>query len=72
MRPRAVRSIKEPSRDAPKIQAFATGRRQHACADPESFFSGGPNFFPQIPLKSDHHRPASETPFAGVPMMAQH
>ena len=29
-----------------------------------------------VPLKSDHHRPASKTPFkwrfAGVPMMAQY
>ena len=26
----------------------------------------------QIPLKVGHHRPASETPISGVPMMAQH
>ena len=26
----------------------------------------------QIPLKAGHRRPSSETPFAGVPMMAQH
>ena len=52
-----------------------------SCADPESFFRGGPTFFLdnewiKIPLKSGHHRPASETPFkwrfAGVAMMAQH
>ena len=60
-----------------------------ACADPEKFVRGGPTlttfffFFKlmrgdmiQIPLKADHHRPASETPFtrrfAGVLMMAQH
>ena len=52
------------------------------CADPESFLRGVQLFFSfflvydwiQIPLKSGHHRPASETPlkwcFAGVPMMA--
>ena len=35
-----------------------------ACADPESFFRVGPTlttFFPKIPLKAGHHRPASET-----------
>ena len=50
-------------------------------AVPESFFQRGSTFFfvnewIQIPLKSGHHRPASETPFkwcfAGMSMMAQH
>ena len=52
-----------------------------AYADPESFFRGGPSFiladeWIQIPLESDHHWLASETPFkwcfAGRPMIAQH
>ena len=55
--------------------------KHRSCTDPESLFRGGPTFSLvnercQIPLKSGHHRPASETPFkwrfAGVPMMAQH
>ena len=50
-------------------------------ASSRKFFSEGSNFFLvnewiQIPLKSGHHRPASETPFkwyfAGMSMMAQH
>ena len=56
-----------------------------SCEDPESFVRGGPTltFFwlmrgdrIQIPLKSGHHRPASEAPFKwcfpGVQMMAKH
>ena len=57
-----------------------------SCADPESFVRGGPTltrlFFLvdgerikmriKMPLKVGNHRPASETPFAGVPIMAHH
>ena len=54
------------------------------CHADQDFFSEGVQLFflflvnewIQIPLKSGHHRPASETPFkwrfAGVQMMAQH
>ena len=60
---------------------FLLGKRLRA--DPESFFQKGSNFFFilvndwfQIPLKSGHHQPTSESPlkwrFAGVPIMAKH
>ena len=51
------------------------------CADPESLARGSPTFFLfflivgkriQIALKVDHNWIASETPFLGGPMMAQH
>ena len=53
-------------------------RAQAPCADPESFLRGDPNLIfcfvlklmrterIKIPLKADHHRSASETPFNGV------
>ena len=66
---------------------YPSHNKVNPCADPESFFRGGPTFLRfffklirgeriQIPLEMGHHRPASEAPFkwrfAGGPMVAQH
>ena len=56
--------------------------RGKTCADPESFFKGGPtlrmfffslffNNWIQIPLKSGHHRPASQTSLNAVSLVCR-
>ena len=51
-----------------EIPQSQTADKSVACADSESFFQRGSNFFPHIhvPLKSGHHRPPAKRHLNGV------